>query len=43
MSWKENIKEIEPNITEQERDIIYQNLGAFCEEMYYKYIDKKEE
>ena len=43
MSWKENIKEIEPNITEQERDIINQNLGAFSEEKYYKYIDKKEE
>lgn len=43
MSWKENIKEVDANISEQERDIIYQNLGAFCEEMYHKYIDKKEE
>lgn len=41
MSWKENIKVVEPDITEQEREIIYRNLGEFCKEMYYKYIDKK--
>lgn len=42
--WKNNIKEIHPELTKEQEKIVYQNIGNMLIEIYNKYEkDEKKE